>query len=89
LWPEGAVSFSSASDKNAAFKEIRHNIRTSPAYWAVSFEENILDADEHTSIRRTGVAILSGSGIPGNNSEEEGDGIEMVYYKRFLVPSKS
>jgi apolipoprotein N-acyltransferase len=81
LWPEGAVSFSNASDKNAAFQEIRNRIGTNRVYWAVSFEEDIFDANEHTSMRRTGVAILA-------NKSEKADGIEMVYYKRFLVPSK-
>ncbi|KAJ7926024.1 hypothetical protein B0H13DRAFT_1974298 [Mycena leptocephala] len=58
LWPEGAVSFSSAGDKDAAFQEIRDTIGTNRVYWAVSFEED----------------------------SEKADGIEMVYYKRFLVP---
>ncbi|KAJ7492382.1 hypothetical protein FB451DRAFT_1218126 [Mycena latifolia] len=78
LWPEGAVSFRNATDRDAGFKHIQKSIGQRGTYWAVSFEETIpdpSDASNRTSISRTGVAILSDSSIH-----------HPVYYKRHLVP---
>ncbi|KAJ7193366.1 hypothetical protein GGX14DRAFT_589315, partial [Mycena pura] len=76
LWPEGAVSFPSESERDAGFDYIRQSIPASGTYWAVSFEEHVLRPSDNTSLSRTGIALLS------NHSSET----HMVYYKRSLVP---
>ncbi|KAJ6504377.1 hypothetical protein DFH09DRAFT_1335393 [Mycena vulgaris] len=80
LWPEGAVSFDSVSERDAGFKYIQESIANAShgIYWAVSFEEKVPDPSDdsgRTSISRTGVAILSYS-----------SDIHLRYYKRYLVP---
>ena len=74
LWPEGAVVFNNASERDEGLQLVR-KILTS--YTGVSFEETINDPRDltgKTSIRRTGIAIVS------QNSEPH------IYYKRHLVP---
>jgi hypothetical protein len=76
LWPEGAASFGSPADRDAVLKEVRNSIRG--PYVGVSFEEfNPLDAGRAT--RRKGLALVS------NRS----DTVQLLYYKRNLVPCKS
>ncbi|KAJ7109972.1 hypothetical protein C8R44DRAFT_634246 [Mycena epipterygia] len=78
LWPEGAVAFSSESERDAGFKHIQQAINNQATYWAVSFEDVVPDPSDdtgRTSISRTGVAILS-------NSPD----VHLEYYKRHLVP---
>ncbi|KAJ6575364.1 hypothetical protein B0H19DRAFT_1128312 [Mycena capillaripes] len=79
LWPEGAVSwiFQDESERDVQFNYIRQNFSKSDShsYWAVSFEEKIIDPSG-IAIRRKGVALLSSS------TDEE----VPIYYKRFLVP---
>ncbi|KAJ7631213.1 hypothetical protein FB45DRAFT_794109 [Roridomyces roridus] len=72
LWPEGAVSFRNASEKEAGLLDIATKIGAQYTYWAVSFEEDIND------VRHTGVALLS--------RHSDGPRVEMEYLKRHLVP---
>ncbi|KAJ7446409.1 lnt, apolipo protein N-acyltransferase [Mycena galericulata] len=77
LWPEGAVSFHSASDRDAGFHSISELIGAEHTYWAISFEEDVADPSDvsgRTSIRHTGLALLSNSQVL------------VKYYKRHLVP---
>ena len=77
LWPEGAVAFTSESERDAAFAKVRHLINGS--YVGVSFEEVFKpeDGSGRSSAKRTGLAIVSQwSPTP-----------HLVYYKRHLVPS--
>ncbi|KAJ7170118.1 hypothetical protein C8R46DRAFT_1091191 [Mycena filopes] len=76
LWPESAVSFNSAEERDNAFLSIRKSIPARFTYWAVSFEEKekISGDSGRASMSRNGLAILSQ------------DALHMVYYKRFLVP---
>lgn len=77
LWPEGAVSFDSDSERDAAFATIRANI--SGSYVGVSFEQYVADPTDSTgrkSQKKTGIAII------GHNSPEP----HLTYYKRHLVP---
>lgn len=79
LWPEGAVSFPSASERDAGLADIAVNISADHTYWAVSFEEETSDPSDdsgRTGRRRTGVALLSNTSDP------------QIYYKRNLVPSE-
>ena len=74
LWPEGAVVFNNASERDEGLQLVRKIITS---YTGVSFEETINDPRDltgKTSIRRTGIAIVS------QNSEPH------IYYKRHLVP---
>jgi hypothetical protein len=80
LWPEGAVSFDSDKERDAAFEEVRANI--SGSYVGVSFEQHIPDPNGSTgrkSVKKTGIAVIS------QTSEEP----HLLYYKRHLVPRKS
>ena len=75
LWPEGAVVFNNASERDQALQLVREKITGS--HTGVSFEETIDDPRDltgRTSIRRTGIAIVS------KDSEAH------IYYKRHLVP---
>lgn len=79
LWPEGAVAFYSAAEKEEAFDKIRAKI-TGP-YVGVSFEETISDPDDPTgrkALSRTGLAVIS------QHLQQP----HLLYYKRNLVPSK-
>ena len=74
LWPEGAVVFNNASERDEGLQLVR-KILTS--HTGVSFEETIDDPRDltgKTSIRRTGIAMVS------QNSDPH------IYYKRHLVP---
>lgn len=80
LWPEGAVVFHSANERQDAFREVTKRI-TGP-YVGVSFEETISDPTDPTgrkSLTRTGLAILSHDSVEPHQ----------IYYKRHLVPGKS
>jgi hypothetical protein len=79
LWPESSVVFNSASEKEAAFQEIRQHVTGS--YVGVSFEEAFADPADKRGLkgaRRNGFALIS------NHSEQS----HLVYYKRKLVPSE-
>ncbi|KJA25809.1 hypothetical protein HYPSUDRAFT_122084, partial [Hypholoma sublateritium FD-334 SS-4] len=76
LWPEGAVTFKSAEERDSAFQEIR---KITGTYVGVSFEETVANPDDptgHQSVTRTGLAVLS-------SREKEP---LLTYYKRHLVP---
>lgn len=80
LWPEGAVTFKSAEERESAFQEIRKNV--TGTYVGVSFEETVANPDDPTgrqSITRTGLAVLS---------QKDKDPL-LTYYKRHLVPGES
>ena len=80
LWPEGAVTFKSAEERESAFEEIRKNV--TGAYIGVSFEETVTNPDDPTgrqSITRTGLAVLSARDTKPL----------LTYYKRHLVPGES
>ncbi|KAJ7651706.1 hypothetical protein DFH06DRAFT_1207893 [Mycena polygramma] len=79
LWPEGAVTFRNANEKEDAIKLIQTAIGVHWKSWAVSFKETIIDpwdASGRTTISHMGVAVIS------NSSED----VSMTYYKRSLVP---
>ena len=76
IWPEGAVTFSNASERDEALQLVRNNLQG--AHLGVSFEETIDDPRDSTGktpIRRTGIAVIS-----QHSSEPH------IYYKRHLVP---
>ncbi|KAF7303202.1 hypothetical protein MKEN_01283900 [Mycena kentingensis (nom. inval.)] len=80
LWPESAVKFSSQEEKLQAFVFIQKQIASAGTYWAVSFEETILDPfNPRKTISRNGIAILE------NNTIADGKPL-FEYYKRSLVP---
>ena len=75
LWPERAVVFNNASERDKGLQLVREKIKG--VYTGVSFEETIDDPRDltgKTSIRRTGIAIVSKDSEP------------QIYYKRHLVP---
>ena len=75
LWPEGAVVFNNASERDEGLQLVREQITGS--HTGVSFEETIDDPRDltgRTSIRRTGIAMVSKYSEPH------------IYYKRNLVP---
>ena len=77
LWPEGAVVFKNASERDEGLQLVREKITGS--HTGVSFEETIDDPRDltgKTSIRRTGIAMVSKDSEPH------------IYYKRNLVPSE-
>ena len=77
LWPEGAVSFNNASERDEALQLVRKKLGGTHTI-GVSFEETINDPRDSTgktSLRRTGIAVVS-----KDSSEPH------VYYKRHLVP---
>ncbi len=79
LWPEGAVVFHSATEKEEAFDKIRAKI-TGP-YVGVSFEETTSDPNDPTgrkALTRTGLAVVS----------QHFQQPHLIYYKRNLVPCK-
>ncbi|TFK30839.1 hypothetical protein FA15DRAFT_751836 [Coprinopsis marcescibilis] len=77
LWPEGAVSFDSDSERDAAFDLIRSSITGS--YVGVSFEQYTTDPDDprgHKAYKRTGLAVI----------HKDSPKPYLTYYKRHLVP---
>ncbi|KAF8167708.1 hypothetical protein B0H34DRAFT_27168 [Crassisporium funariophilum] len=77
LWPEGAVSFNTVSERDDALQEVREKVNG--PYVGVSFEETVddpRDSTGRTKLRRTGMALVS------QHSPEP----HLVYYKRHLVP---
>jgi hypothetical protein len=75
LWPEGAVIFNNASERDEGLQLVQKMLTGS--YAGVSFEETIdnpRDLTGKTSIRRTGIAIVSQDSEPH------------IYYKRHIVP---
>ncbi|KAK1228687.1 hypothetical protein PQX77_008340 [Marasmius sp. AFHP31] len=81
LWPEGAVSFDSEVERDAAFDDIRKYVQLGDRKWiGVAFDETYADPQDpkgERGIKRTGLALLS------NSSQTH-----LVYYKRHLVPSE-
>ena len=76
LWPEGAVIFNNASERDEGLELVRR--RLPGTHTGVSFEEVIDDPRDltgRTSIRRTGIAVVS-----------QGSPEPHIYYKRHLVP---
>lgn len=79
LWPEGAVTFSSAQEREDAFAQARKKAEGS--YVGVSFEEVVADASDPTGQRhytRTGIALI----------DRDSNDTYLEYYKRNLVPCK-
>ena len=76
LWPESAVHFESEADRNHHLDKIREQIHH--AFVGVSFDEILVDTENHHGIKRNGIAIVS----------NKSDTPHLVYYKRHLVPSK-
>jgi apolipoprotein N-acyltransferase len=79
LWPEGAVTFDSDADRDAAFENIRANI--SGAYVGVSFEQYMPDPNDESgrrSLKKNAIAVI------GKDNKEP----YLTYYKRHLVPSE-
>jgi hypothetical protein len=77
LWPEGAVVFNNASERDEGLQLVREKITGS--HTGVSFEETMDDPRDltgRTSIRRTGIAMVSKYSEPH------------IYYKRHLVPGE-
>jgi len=77
LWPEGAVTFNTALERDEALKLVREKLPGT--YIGVSFEETVNDPRDPTGktpLRLTGVAVVS------QYSPEP----HLVYYKRNLVP---
>lgn len=77
LWPEGAVVFKNASERDQGLQLVREKFTGS--HTGVSFEETIddpRDSTGKTSIRRTGIAVVSKDSEPH------------IYYKQHLVPSE-
>jgi len=77
LWPEGAVTFNSVSERDEGLKLVREKLPGT--YIGVSFEETIDDPSDSTGktpLRRTGVAVVD------QYSPEP----YLLYYKRNLVP---
>jgi apolipoprotein N-acyltransferase len=76
LWPEGAVLFNNASERDEGLELVRK--RLPGTHTGVSFEEVVddpRDSTGRTSIRRTGIAVVS-----------QGSSDPHIYYKRHLVP---
>jgi len=77
LWPEGAVSFASDAERDAAFDAVRAKV--TGAYVGVSFEQIAADPRDSSgkrSYKRTGIALVH---------KDSPDPL-MLYYKRHLVP---
>ncbi|KAL0951457.1 hypothetical protein HGRIS_008146 [Hohenbuehelia grisea] len=77
LWPEGAVTFRDAAEREAAFDQVREEVH-GPIV-GVSFEERFNDMNDpsgRTSRRRTGLALIT----------HDNATTHLVYYKRYLVP---
>ena len=80
LWPEGALRFENAAQRQDAFKEIQLNIM-GQRYWGVTFEEYVMadspDGVFKAGMRRNGLIVLTRKGPV------------FEYYKRKLVPGMS
>jgi hypothetical protein len=80
LWPEGAVTFGSAAEREAALDKVRQLVRG--PYVGVAFEEFVPRENGsrgRRKIKQTGIALVSH--ISGETL--------LSYYKRSLVPSES
>lgn len=77
LWPEGAVRFDNAKQKEEAFEKIMKKM-AGQKYWGISFEEHVLsdspDGQWRAGMRRNGLAVLTRNGSV------------FEYFKRNLVP---
>jgi hypothetical protein len=81
IWPESAVTFANAEERDAAFDKVRREVR-GPAV-GVSFEEFVpAEPGERKRMKRNGFALLA----PNNT---DGPAVALEYYKRHLVPGKS
>jgi hypothetical protein len=81
IWPESAVTFASAEERDAAFDKVRREVR-GPAV-GVSFEEFVpAEPGGQIRMKRNGFALLA----PNNT---DGPAVALKYYKRHLVPGKS
>ncbi|CAK5280311.1 unnamed protein product, partial [Mycena citricolor] len=77
LWPESAVKFTSAAQRDDAFAYIRKHIGAAGTYWAVAYEETVTDPQNlHKTITHNALALLSNASMEPH----------LVYYKRNLVP---
>jgi hypothetical protein len=81
IWPESAVTFANAEERDAAFDKVRREVR-GPAI-GVSFEEFVpAEPGRREGMKRNGFALLA----PNNT---DGPAVALEYYKRHLVPGKS
>ncbi|THV07588.1 hypothetical protein K435DRAFT_848005 [Dendrothele bispora CBS 962.96] len=79
LWPEGAVFFQSTEERKEKLGQVQDAIQ-GPRFVAVSFEENYVEpTNPHKTLRRTGVAVVSGA-------QKVKDEPHLIYWKRNLVP---
>ncbi|KAK7064020.1 hypothetical protein R3P38DRAFT_3339422 [Favolaschia claudopus] len=74
LWPEGAVHFSSAEERDSGFQLIQGKLGDEHTYLGVSFHEDVSTDVRHSSVSHNGIAIISPSGV------------HLTYHKRHLVP---
>lgn len=78
LWPEGALRFDAAGDREKAFAEIRESMH-GEKFWGITFDEHVsIDSpDGHwkAGMRRNGLVVMTDKGPV------------FEYYKRNLVPS--
>jgi hypothetical protein len=81
IWPESAVTFANAEERDVAFDKVRREVR-GPAI-GVSFEEFVpAEPGRREGMKRNGFALLA----PNNT---DGPAVALEYYKRHLVPGKS
>jgi hypothetical protein len=75
LWPEAAVRFDNAADRDSKLALIANVNVSQHSYVGVSFEEPVLESDGRPGTkRRNGMALIGP------------DGVVLQYYKRNLVP---
>ena len=77
LWPEGAVTFETESQKEDALEKAKKIADNRDVWIGVSFQERVKGgSSERDGVYRNGMALVSRQGTK-------------TYYKRRLVPSKS
>jgi hypothetical protein len=82
LWPEGAVRFEDADARNTGLQKIGEAL---PGHLVgVGFEEFDSTNPDVRGRRRTGLALIHREGKPNSTTQ-----VELIYYKRHLVPSMS
>jgi hypothetical protein len=77
LWPEGAITFNSTTERDSALQKVRDKVHG--PYVGVAFEEFVPGKENTDKLKRSGIALVS------NKSSE----VHLSYYKRALVPSES